>query len=360
VTEILVVWESDPLCHLPVERSDEAARVARELGHACHRSSRDGVLVVNSPFAGRQVALIVEEGRGGMALGEALGELLVDTSARVNLVRFAGPNTPLPPGGHLLLWLAEGAENSPLTIVPGKYYGSARLASLLHEELSSASRLTPGTDVLFMEGPRQTCPSSLPAVVIECPPAAPQTLLPWAAGLKRGLARHFSGEGTSLSSGSAAGGGGMEAVQDFWRRLKEVVPAARLTAAAGMIFSIGDDSSAAAAPPPATAAVPQKAPKGQTLAKPLMSQRPAGVSPASFGRRPPVLPPPPPPGFRYPASPYPVSMAPFVRPIAPGVLPQDTKPFTRPRLGAVIPQGTDAAPSAGEADPACAPGSPLR
>jgi len=361
VSDILVIWESDPLCHLPTGDSELAARVAGELGHTFWLSPREGILVVNSPFARRQVALIVEDG-GGRILGEALGELLLNTSARVNLVRWAGPDTPLPLGGHLLLWLAQAPENSPLTIIPGKYYGSARLASLLYEELYSASRLTPGTDILYLEGPRQACPCSLPAVVIECPPVPAGAALHLAAGLKRGLARHFSGEGTSRSGGSGRSAPeGDTSVQIFWQRLKEAVPAARLTAAARVIFPLADDPAPAIETSAPIAAPPRAAPKVMPQGRTLGSQRPGSLSSALSGRRPPVLPPPPVHGFRYPASPYPVSMAPFVRPASSAAVGlAETRPFTRPQLGISTATDQGPAPAAKEADGPCPPGSPLR
>ncbi|HUW64254.1 MAG TPA: hypothetical protein VMW83_06115 [Spirochaetia bacterium] len=376
--EILVVWELDGLCHLPAGQIEKAAQVARELGQSFHRSSAEGVLLVNSPFTGRQVALIVESEAQGtsLSLGGALQELLMAASARVNLVRLAGHRASLPLGGHLLLWLTDGAEHAPLVIVPGKYYGSTRLASLLTEELSSAVRLTPGTEVLFLESPRGPLPASMPAVLIECPPAPPGAVKHWAAGLKQGLARHFSGEGTSLSSGERTGSEGgsdtsrEETVQVFWRRLKQVVPEARLTAAAKTVFNLGEDS--APAPPSApvnpvvTTSSHQAAMKTARAAMVNLQARQPGLPPALFGRHAPAstLPRAPAAGFKYPASPYPVSMAPFTRPSSTAGQRQEAQPFYRPQLGRPAPAagtggGTESNRSDGQND-SCGPGSPLR
>ncbi|MDA8336860.1 MAG: hypothetical protein M0Z41_18045 [Peptococcaceae bacterium] len=350
--EITVVWGLDTLCHLPDGEGEKACRVAGELGHSCHRSANEGVLQVNSPFSGRQVAVIVESEGSGAApvLGGALQELLSASLARVNLVRTVGHPAALPLGGHLLLWLADAARETPLVIIPGKYPGSTRLASLLNEELSSAARLTPGTEILFIEGSRRPLPATLPAVLIECPPAEDPAIGHWASGLKQGLARHFSGEGTSLSSCGLAGtqNGPGRAVQVFWEKLREAVPQARLNPAGRAVFNLTDDrpqpppSPAFQAAPVTTAGDsqptaiirPSRIGMGQLLG------RPGGMLPPSMtpGLRHPALPglagvQPPrpplvPPAYAYPSSPYPVTYAPFQRPFG-GLPQQESVPFTR-------------------------------
>lgn len=376
--EILVVWELDGLCHLPVGQMEKAVQVARELGWPFHRSSAEGVLLVNCPFTGRQVALIVESVKDGSApdLGGELQEILTAASVRVNLVRVIGPPSSLPLGGHLLLWLVDSAAHTPLVIVPGRYYGSTRLASLLSEELSSAARLTPGTEVLFLESPRGYLPAGLPAVLIECPPASKDAVKHWAGGLKQGLARHFSGEGTSLWGCAGMGysekkdEGREEAVLVFWRRLKELVPQARLTNAAKLVFGLEDGLEPVALQegPPTDSnkllisnSSQQNSIKAARAAMMQIQGRANGLSPNPFGRTQ-SSPLPPAAGYKYPASPYPVSMAPFTRPGAQVQLPE-AQPFTRPSAGGVPPAVPDAGKTGlprtqGQSD--CGPGSPLR
>lgn len=351
-----MVWELDRLCHLPAGSAREACRIAGELGHSCHRPANEGVLLVDSPFHGRQVALIVESNGSGAALGGALQELMAAVPARVNLVRTTGRPAALPLGGHLLLWLTDAPQDAPLVMVPGKYPGSTRLASLLKEELSSAARLTPGTDILFLEASRRPLPATMPAVLIECPPAPEGAVRHWAAGLKQGLARHFSGEGTSLSSGLGTRNDGDRAVQVFWERLRQTVPEARLTTAAGALFGlVGGDSPL----PPAGEEVTPVKTAGTTIPpqgviRPSRAGQlpgftsgtlPGGRFPA--GLRPPAVPP-----LTYPPSPYPVTYAPFQRPFG-GLPKEETVPFTRSPTD-IVPE-RDPAP---EEQPPC--DSPLR